>query len=109
MFSSYPNSQMFKDLPIFLWLGNVRRFKEMVRVERGGVDRYFGEDCRVGNDGEKALTWIVEKYLSGVKTRKNVVVSLLDELDVENVNKAVGEMGNVLLGLTEKKEKRRKS
>lgn len=90
-----------KDVPTFLWLGNIDTFKSMVEEEEDGLEK-FVPGCNVGKDGNKAVDFIVEKYLQGVTDRKKVFVSFLDVIDVRSVKKAVGEVGEVMLTLNAK-------
>ena len=75
----------------------------MIAEEKEDMTKYIWR-WDVGNDGEKAVEFVKERYLSSVAERKNIFVTLLDVLDVEHAKKAVGEMGDVLLGLPEDQE-----
>lgn len=96
LFSSVADASWFKDVPIFLWLGNAGKFKTMVEEEKEGMEKYV-PGCDAGKDGDKAVDFIAKKYLNCAMNRKNVCVILLDAIDEKSVKKAISEMGDIML------------
>lgn len=97
-FDSIVNSRKLEGTTYFLWLSNVRKFKEMVEKEHWVLEKDM-KKCGFGKDGEKALKWVVQKFLSVNRGNRKIYANLLEVLDVENAKKAVDAMGDTLLGL----------